>query len=219
VDTTREPEAGSAGTVATPDQPRPAVPSWRLALPFLGGRSVLLREPTREDVVSLAAIVGDDDAPRFGIIEPLSHGALTSFIDRACQARAGGASFTYAITMVSDGAVVGLLQVRQLDSSFETAECECLFGRRLRSRAAFREAARLVGSFAFETVGARRLESRVLAADRRANIALRQLGAVQEAVLRRSMRRGSEYVDQALWAVMKEDWCGDPPVPVSHWIH
>ena len=22
-----------------------------------------------------------------------------------------------------------------------------------------------------------------------------------------------------LWAVMKEDWCGNPPVPVSHWIH
>ena len=218
MDTIREPDAGQAGTVVTPDQPRQEVPSWRLGLPSLCGRSVLLREPTREDVVSLAAILGDEDAPRFGIIEPLSQRVLSSFIDRTARHEpVGPASPTRS--RWADGAVVGLLQVRQLDSSFETAECECLFERGLRGRAAFLEAARLAGSFAFDAVGARRLESRVMLADRRANIALRQLGAVQEAVLRRSMRRGPEYVDQALWAVMKEDWCGGPPVPISHWIH
>ena len=45
----------------------------------------------------------------------------------------------------------------------------------------------------------------------RANGALRKLGAVQEGVLRRSVRRGSEYCDQVLWSLLKEDW-GD------HWV-
>jgi RimJ/RimL family protein N-acetyltransferase len=40
----------------------------------------------------------------------------------------------------------------------------------------------------------------------RANGALRKLGAVQEGVLRQSVRRGGEYVDQVLWSLLKEDW-------------
>ena len=45
----------------------------------------------------------------------------------------------------------------------------------------------------------------------RANGALRKLGAVQEGVLRRSVRRGDEYVDQVLWSLLKEDWG-------EHWV-
>jgi RimJ/RimL family protein N-acetyltransferase len=219
VDTTREPETGQPVIVVSTDEQHPGVASWRLALPTLRGRTVVLREPAREDVAPLAALLGGDDTPRFGINEPLSNKVLSGFIDRVRQARFGGASFTYAITRLADGAVAGLLQVRQLDSTFETAECECLFERRQPGRGAFLEAARLAGSFAFGAVGARRLESRVALGDRHANSALRQLGAEQEAVLRQSMRRGSEYVDQALWALMKEDWRGGPASPLSVWIH
>jgi len=75
----------------------------------------------------------------------------------------------------------------------------------------FLETARLVGSFAFGTVGVHRLESRVLLQNGRANGALRKLGAVQEGVLRESVRRGSTYLDQVLWSVLKEDWG-------EHWV-
>ena len=73
------------------------------------------------------------------------------------------------------------------------------------------ETARLVGSFAFGTVGVHRLEARVLLQNGRANGALRKLGAVQEGVLRESVRRGTAYLDQVLWSVLKEDWG-------EHWI-
>jgi RimJ/RimL family protein N-acetyltransferase len=46
----------------------------------------------------------------------------------------------------------------------------------------------------------------VLLQNGRANSALRKLGAVQEGVLRRSARRGGEYVDQVLWSMLKDDW-------------
>ena len=88
-------------------------------------------------------------------------------------------------------AVVGLIQVRQLDPSFEAAEWECTLAPSVRGTGVFLEAARLVGSFAFGTVGARRLEARVLLQNGRANGALRKLGAVQEGVLRRSVRRAA----------------------------
>jgi aminoglycoside 6'-N-acetyltransferase len=73
------------------------------------------------------------------------------------------------------------------------------------------EAARLIGSFAFGVVGAYRLEARALVQNGRANGALRKLGAVQEGILRRSLRRGGAYTDQVLWSILKEDWG-------EHWI-
>ena len=75
----------------------------------------------------------------------------------------------------------------------------------------FLESVRLIGSFAFSAVGVRRLETRVLLQNGRGNTALRKLGAVQEGILRRSVWRNGEYVDQVLWSLLKEDW-GD------HWV-
>ena len=55
-------------------------------------------------------------------------------------------------------------------------------------------------------MGAHRLEARAALQNGRANGALRKLGAVQEGILRRSVRRGEDYVDQVLWSLLKEDW-------------
>ena len=87
-----------------------------------------------------------------------------------------------------------------------------------RGTGVFVEAARLVGSFAFNAVGAHRLESRVPLQNGRANGALRKIGAVQEGILRRSLRRGDEYLDQVLWAVLKDDW-SDRWVPSTARVH
>ena len=60
-------------------------------------------------------------------------------------------------------------------------------------------------------MGTHRLEARVPLHNGRANGALRKLGAVQEGILRQSIRRGDEYVDQVLWSILKEDWG-------EHWV-
>ena len=80
-----------------------------------------------------------------------------------------------------------------------------------RGTGVFVEAARLVGSFVFGSLGTHRLEARVLLQNGRANGALRKLGAVQEGVLRRSVRRAGEYHDQVLWSLLKEDWAHKTP--------
>ncbi len=111
--------------------------------------------------------------------------------------------------MITTGATrpaVGLIQVRQLDPAFEVAEWECTVAPSARGTGVFVEAVRLVGSFAFRSVGVRRLETRVLLQNGRGNTALRKLGAVEEGILRRSIRRNGEYADQVLWSLLKEDW-------------
>jgi len=194
------------------------VPAWRTVLPVLNGRLVSLREPLTQDVSSLADVLSCDDSTRFGLDEPASEIAVQELIDRFTRERTSGVAVTYVVTAAATRAIVGVVQVRQLDGSFEAAEWECTISPSWRGSGMFLEAARLVGSFAFGTLGSHRLEARVPLQNGRANGALRKLGAVQEGILRRSIRRGGDYMDQVLWALLKEDW-GDHWVSIAPQVH
>ena len=70
------------------------------------------------------------------------------------------------------------------------------------------DGAELVLDFAFETLGAHRLEARAAVLNGRGNAALLKVGAVAECVLRKSFKCKGEYLDQALYAVLDTDWRG-----------
>ena len=192
--------------------------NWRAELPMLTARLVTLREPIPQDLGPLVDLLSLGDACRFGLEEPVSDVLVQRFIERVRHDRAAGLAFTYAVTVGAAHTVSGLVQVRQLDPAFETAEWECTLAPSSRGTGVFLETARLIGSFAFGSVGAHRLESRVLLKNGRGNGALRKLGAVQEGILRRSLRRGGEYLDQVLWSMLKEDW-GERWVSTAPRVH
>ena len=194
------------------------VPTWRNELPPLTGRVVMLRETGTQDLGPLVDLLSLGDATRFGLDEPVSDVGVQELIERFARERSGGLAFTYVITLATARTIVGLVQVRQLDPSFEAAEWECTIAPSSRGSGIFLEAARLVGSFTFGVIGTHRLEARVLVQNGRANGALRKLGAVQEGVLRRSACRGGEYFDQVLWSLLKEDW-GDHWVSIAPRVH
>ena len=143
---------------------------------------------------------------------------MQHLIARAADERAAGTAFTYVIALAATGHIIGLTQVRQMDPLFEAASWDCTLATEARGTGAFWEAAHLVASFAFLSAGASRLEARIDLSNGRGQAALRKIGAVQEGILRRSGRRGHEYVDQALWAVLKDAWEFDslPPTVVIH---
>jgi len=186
-------------------------PNWRAQLPTLAARLVTLREPLASDLRPLMDLLLLADASRFGIDEPVSEVSVQQLLDRISRDREAGIAFSFLVTISSSRAVIGLVQARQIDLSWESAEWECTLAPSWRGTGAFLETARLVGSFAFGSVGVHRLEARVLLQNGRANGALRKMGAVQEGVLRESVRRGAEYLDQVLWSVLKEDWG-------EHWV-
>jgi RimJ/RimL family protein N-acetyltransferase len=184
--------------------------SWRSELPALAGKLVTLREVAAADLPEIVELLSASDASRFGL-EPPRDESVQELLERAPRERAGGLSMTWVVVLNATGAIAGLIQVRQLEPSFETAEWECTMAPFARGTGAFVEAARLAGSFTFSTIGAHRIEARTLLQNGRANGALRKLGAVQEGILRRAVRRGGQYYDQALWAILKEDWG-------PHWV-
>ena len=200
------------------DAARTIVSDWRRELPVLTSRLVSLREPRHDDSAALVDLLSIADASRFGLDEPIAEAHVREFIDRAQRDRSAGLSFTYIVVLTSTQAVVGLAQVRQLDPSFEAAEWEMTLAPSVRGSGAFVDAAKLIGSFAFDSVGTYRIEVRALLQNGRANGALTKIGAVQEGVLRRSVRRGTDYFDQVLWSILKDDW-GDHRLPSSARVH
>lgn len=193
-------------------------PAWRKELPVLQGPTLTLREPASTDIGPLIDLLATSDATPFGIDDAVGDVSVMGFIERAIDDRGKGVACTYLVTLTGARTAVGLIQVRALDPVFETAEWEGLLAPSVRGTGLFLEAARLAGSFAFDTLGSHRLESRVLLQNGRAQGALRKLGAAQEGILRRSLRRDGQYFDQMLWSILKEDWTA-LRVSIAPWVH
>ena len=187
---------------------------WRQSLPVLTGSLVTLRELRLTDAPSLLSMLSTEEVARFISPPPTTVEGFERFIMWANRERAAGNYACFAIVPHGMDTAIGIFQVRQLEPGWGTAEWGFAIGSPFWGTGVFSDGARLVLDFAFETIGAHRLEARAAVQNARGNAALRKLGAVQEGVLRRSFLRNGQYLDQALWAILDEDWQMGLSIPV-----
>ena len=186
---------------------------WRQGLPVLAGHGVTLRELRSSDAASLCALLTTDEVARFISPPPTTVAGFTRFIAWTQQQRAAGTYICFAVTLAGDDTAIGIFQLRELEGRFAVAEWGFALGQAHWGPGAFAAGAELVLAFAFDTVGVHRLEARAAVANGRGNGALRKMGAVQEGRLRKSFCRNGEYLDQFLWALLKEQWQTLRPTP------
>lgn len=179
---------------------------WRGGLPVLAGKGVVLRDLRTSDAASLHALLTTDEVTRFISPPPSTVEGFEKFIAWTHRQRAAGQYVCYAVTLEGFDTAIGIFQVRQLDPTFATAEWGFAIGSPFWGTGVFARAAELVIDFAFDTLGVHRLEARAALRNGRGTGALLKLGAVQEAVLRRSFERNCEWLDQALYAILDDDW-------------
>jgi ribosomal-protein-alanine N-acetyltransferase len=179
---------------------------WRQALPVLNGEQVTLRELRPADAPSLFGLLTAEEVSRFISPPPATLQAFERFIAWALQERAAGTYACFAVTLKGLDTAIGIFQVRETESGFGTAEWGFAIGSPFWGTGVFKESAELVLEFVFDTLGVHRLEARAAIKNGRGNAALHKLGAVQEGVLRKSFRRNGEYLDQALYAIVEDDW-------------
>ena len=179
---------------------------WRDALPVLVGRTVVLREMQASDAASLFALLTAEEVSRFISPPPSSVEGFERFIQWARRQRAVGSYVCFAVTLAESDTAVGIFQIRSTEPGFGTAEWGFALGSPFWGTGLFQEGAELVMEFAFETIGVHRLEARAALRNSRGNGALRKVGCTQEGILRKSFLRNGEYLDQALWTMLDEDW-------------
>jgi RimJ/RimL family protein N-acetyltransferase len=179
---------------------------WRESLPVLVGRTVALREMRTTDAPSLFALLTTEEVARFISPPPSSVEGFERFIQWAARQRAVGSYVCFAVTLAESDTAVGIFQIRSTEPGFGTAEWGFALGSPFWGTGVFQEGAELVMEFAFDTIGVHRLEARAAIRNSRGNGALRKIGATQEGILRKSFLRNGEYLDQALWTLLDEDW-------------
>ena len=189
--------AASTGTVQT---------DWRRALPLLTGAMVTLRDLRLSDAPTLLAMLSTEEVARFISPPPTTVEGFERFIAWTHRERAAGRYVCFGVVPHGQHKAIGIIQIRQLEPSFGTAEWGFAIGSGYWGSGVFPDAAKLAVDFAFEAIGVRRLEARAAIANGRGNGALRKVGAVQEGILRKSFLRNGEYLDQALWTIHADDW-------------
>ena len=193
-------------TVVTATAPQTVTSNWRDALPVLAASTFTLRELRLEDAPALLAMLTTEEVARFISPPPTTVEGFERFIIWAQRERMAGNYACFAVVPNGMTTAVGIFQVRSLEPGFGTAEWGFAMGSQFWGSGIFLEGARLVLDFAFDVVGAQRLEARAAVANGRGNGALRKLGAVQEGLLRRSFLRNGQHHDQVLWGILADDW-------------
>ena len=178
---------------------------WRNGLPLLRGDFVTLRELRASDAAPLCALLTTEEVARFVSPPPTTVEGFERFIAWTLRQRLAGTYACYAVTLRGFDTAIGIIQVRQLEAGFGTAEWGFMIGAAFWGTGVFQESAALVLDFVFETLGVQRLEARAAVLNGRGNGALLKIGAVQECRLRQSFRRNGEVLDQGLYAILASD--------------
>jgi ribosomal-protein-alanine N-acetyltransferase len=189
-----------------PIRPRVATHGWRNALPVMSAGKVTLRELRVSDAPALLALLTTEEVARFISPPPTTIEAFERFIEWTHRERAAGRYVCFAVMPRGFDTAIGIFQVRAVDPGFGTAEWGFAIGSPFWGTGVFMDAARLTMEFAFEIVGVARLEARAAVSNGRGNGALAKVGAVKEAILRRSFLCRGQYLDQVLWSVLRQDW-------------
>jgi RimJ/RimL family protein N-acetyltransferase len=192
---------------------------WRAGLPILVGSLVILRELRASDAPSLHEALATPEIARFISPTPTSVEGFERFIAWTHRQRQDGNYVCFAVVPRGCDTPVGLFQVRSREHGFTTAEWGFAVAREFWGSGVFVDGAQLVLRFTFETLGTRRLEARAALANQRGGAALCKIGAMREAILRRSLQRGGECLDQALWTILADEWRGTCSFDESRFLH
>ena len=181
---------------------------WRTGLPVLANGSVVLRDLRASDAPSLFALLTTEEVARFISPPPTTVEGFERFIAWTAREREAGKYACFAVTLKGYDTAIGIFQVRDLGTGFDSAEWGFAIGSEFWGTGVFETGAKLVLDFVFNTIGIRRLEARAAVQNGRGHGALMKIGAVQEGVLRKSFEKNGQYLDQVLFAILAKDWRG-----------
>jgi [ribosomal protein S5]-alanine N-acetyltransferase len=186
---------------------------WRMGLPVLRGPAATLREPRLADAGALFARLTSSQVARFISTPPSSVVGFERFITWVQNERRSGRHVCYAIVPNDADEAVGLIQVREIEAGFGTAEWGFALSEDHWGTGLFMSTAVQVLDFAFQVMKIHRMEARASVSNGRGNGVLQKLGAVPEGILRQAFSNDALRTDQILWAIISNDWLDARPDP------
>lgn len=176
-------------------------------LPVLETEDLILRKPRLKDAGDIFRYASDEAVSRYVLWDPhRSVGETRSFIrDLRSRIRAGFPS-SWAVELRNTGKVIGTIGFVWYSPENRSAELGYSFSREYWNHGYATQALSAVIDSLFRSIPVNRLEAQHDVRNPASGRVMEKCGLRQEGVLRNRIVNKGEYVDTALWSILRSDW-------------
>jgi len=176
-------------------------------LPDLETEDLILRKPRIRDAKDIYSYASDPEVARYVLWEPhRSVSETASFIrDLRARIRAGCPS-SWVVVLRGTGTVIGTVGFVWYSAENNTAELGYSFSREYWNHGYATQALRAVIDAVFSSLPLNRLEAQHDVRNPASGRVMQKCGLTQEGILRGRILNKGEYVDTALYSILRSDW-------------
>ena len=182
-------------------------PAFFFHLPSLDTQDLCLRKPRMKDAKDIFRYASDPEVARYVLWEP-HHSVYetASFIrDLRARIRAGYPS-SWVVVLRETGTVIGTIGFVWYSDENRTAELGYSFSRQYWNHGYATQALRAVIDAVFSSLPLNRLEAQHDVRNPASGRVMQKCGLTQEGILRGRILNKGEYVDTALYSILRSDW-------------
>ena len=176
-------------------------------LPALETENLLLRRPSMRDAKDIYAYASDPEVARYVLWEPHRSLADTRSFLRFLRGRIrAGYPSSWVVVHRDSGKVIGTIGFVWYSDENRTAELGYSFSRQYWNHGYATQALRAVVDAVFRSVPVNRLEAQHDVRNPASGRVMQKCGLLREGILRSRILNKGEYVDVALYAILRSDW-------------
>ncbi len=176
-------------------------------LPTLTTDRLILRPFSLEDAARVRMLAGawEVAATTANIPHPYEKGMAQDWIKTHREAYQTGKALTLAITIKSDGILIGAIGIH-LSKSNHLGEVGYWIGVPYWGKGYCTEAAQALVRYGFRTLGLNRIQARHLTRNPASGRVMQKLGMQHEGTLRQAIFRWDSYEDVEIYAILREEF-------------
>ena len=182
-------------------------PSFFFRLPSLETQDLCLRKPRMKDAKDIFRYASDPEVARYVLWEPhRSVSETVSFVrDLRARLRAGCPS-SWVVVLRETDTVIGTIGFVWYSTDNNAAELGYSFSREYWNQGYATQALRAVIDSVFSSLPLNRLEAQHDVRNPASGRVMQKCGLTQEGILRGRIMNKGEYIDTALYSILRSDW-------------
>ena len=175
-------------------------------LPDLETEDLILRKPRIRDAKDIYSYASDPEVARYVLWEPHRSVSETASFIRDLRARIRSGCPSWVVVLRGTGTVIGTVGFVWYSAENNAAELGYSFSREYWNHGYATQALRAVIDAVFSSLPLNRLEAQHDVRNPASGRVMQKCGLTQEGILRGRILNKGEYVDTALYSILRSDW-------------
>ena len=178
--------------------------------PTIETARLVLRPWRLEDAAALRALAGRREIAdtMISVPHPFTQEYAETWIAGHAEAHGLGTAVHFAITLRSDGSLLGAIELRAIDAEHRHGELSCWVGLEWWGKRFATEAALAALRHAFDELHLNRVVAYHMVRNPASGRALQKIGMKREGLLRECVRKWGKFEDVVVMAILRKDFDG-----------